>query len=150
MDGFSEISTGSLLTYPLPYRNLTYENRKLLIATHYVRGINVGSEPIEIYAQNFYKQYLTAKLYNYLTAPVGNPPLMIPPAAAVPLSQIAAQALMAHYAGDELMPQDQLALLGANLLLIPEYWKRQKIHDIVINWYTDLPVRDNTYRIDLP
>lgn len=103
-----DIETGSLVTFPSPYRLLTLEtNGNLAITSHPITTINfdLGGVPFPTYASN----YLHAGLMDLAVYMLTHPPYILPLPSAQFLAPAMAEAFVAHYQGDEaaISPQTQ-------------------------------------------
>jgi len=100
-----DIETGSLVTAPIPYRIISVQNNRLDITTKTVQSIAAslpGGLSFPTYANTFLSQHLDGYFGYYLTNILGAP---------APVASFAAplfrNGIMAHFAGDEKMPDDQ-------------------------------------------
>ncbi len=144
-----DIETGSVVTYPCPYRLLTLEtNGTLAITSHPITTINydLGGIPFPTYASN----YLHAGLIDLATYMLMSPPYNLPLPTAQFLAPAMAEAFQSHYQGDEgtrtISPQAQgtiayLRSLGDPMSLM--------MANTLISLFTDPPPADNNLTINL-
>ncbi|MCS7090845.1 MAG: esterase-like activity of phytase family protein [Verrucomicrobiota bacterium] len=95
-----DVQTGSLVTYPSPYRMVTLStNGVLSVETRYVETIawDLGGEPFPTYAHRFLTNGLMGIVVNTLT----QPPYNLPRATAEFLAPAMTEAFTSHYQGDE-------------------------------------------------
>ncbi|MBK9137548.1 MAG: metallophosphoesterase [Verrucomicrobia bacterium] len=95
-----DIETGSVVTYPCPYRLLTLAtDGTLSIASHTIANINydLGGVPFPAYAAEF----LQSGLVEIATYMLMMPPYGLPQQSAQFLAPAMAEAFMSHYQGDE-------------------------------------------------
>jgi len=136
-----DIETGSLVTAPIPYRIITINNNKLDVKTATIASIDANlpeGQNYADYSKQFLSQHLDAYFYSYLTTLFGAPPSLATFSA--PLFR---NGIMAHFAGDEKMPPDQLALinqLGGS---------SQQLAGIVTTLWTDTGIKDNNTVVEI-
>ena len=134
-----DIETGSLVTAPSPYRFITMKDGKLNICTRTVQSISTnlpGSVNFPMYANLFLSQHLDGYFNYYLENRLGAPPQLATFAA--PLFR---NGIMAHFAGDEKMPQDQRTKIDNLARMSPQ------LAGIVTTLWTDLGIVDNNTTI---
>lgn len=136
-----DIETGSLVTPPIPYRVITISNDKLEIRSTTIASIDVklpGGGDYASYSNQFLAQHLDGYFYSYLTTLYGAPPSVATFAA--PLFR---NGIMAHFAGDENMPSDQLALINQLGGI------SQQLAGIVTTLWTDTGIKDNNTTLEI-
>lgn len=138
-----DVGTGSLVTWPVPYRILQVDRNKILISTKYVRGISISGQPIEVHALNGLKNYYIAYFTQRYTQ------LGVPVPAILPLAQVTADAFLAHLDGDERISASNKIKLADALEFITNPVLKSKVSQLVMNFYTDLPPQDLTLRINM-
>ena len=134
-----DIETGSLVTAPSPYRFIIMKDGKLDICTRTVQCINAnlpGSVNFPMYANLFLSQHLDGYFNYYLENRLGAPPQLA--TFATPLFR---NGIMAHFAGDEKMPQDQRTKIDNLATMSPQ------LAGIVTTLWTDLGIVDNNTTI---
>lgn len=142
-----DVETGSLVTYPNPYRKVTLTSDNVMeITTQFIDEIDydTGGLPFPEYAETFLKQGLTGIVYYTLRTeyglPDGEPTLTF----AVQLTD----AFMAHYAGDELPSLETLELISWYLGFPPTDIRSLMGRYLYVLW-TDLMPFDRSISIDL-
>jgi 3',5'-cyclic AMP phosphodiesterase CpdA len=144
-----DIETGSVVTYPCPYRLLTLEtNGTLAITSHAITNIayNLGGVPFPTYASN----YLHTGLIGIATYMLMSPPYNLPPATAQFLAPAMADAFVAHYQGDEIPAAISPQTWGIiNYLLSQPDPMSQMMAYTLLSLFSDLPPADNHLTIDL-
>ena len=135
-----DIETGSLVTAPIPYRIVKWENNKLETTTKLVSSINAalpGGLSFTDYSNAFLSGHLDGYFNYYLSNVLGAP---------APLASYAAplfrNGIMAHFAGDEKLPPDQQAKIAELAGL------SQQLAGIVTTLWTDPGEKDNNTNID--
>ncbi|MEP6749835.1 MAG: metallophosphoesterase [Bacteroidota bacterium] len=130
-----DIQTGSLVTAPSPYRFITASATRLDITTKTVQSIEAnlpGGLSFPAYSGMFLSQHLDGYFNYYLANNLGAP---------APLASFAAplfrNGIMAHFAGDEKMPPDQLEKINELGSMSPQ------LAGIVTTLWTDLGEKDN-------
>jgi 3',5'-cyclic AMP phosphodiesterase CpdA len=136
-----DIETGSLITWPSPYRIVTIrDNQQLDIESRFITSIS--SRPDDFF--DFSKQFLYTSTLNLTDRALKR--YWVSKEDRKTVAPEAARAYAAHLAGDEQRPAsildtDSLGLWGSFIM-----WMRR---DLIEAWYTDLPPSDNTVTIDL-
>jgi len=138
-----DIETGSLVTYPAPYRIVSIDNsQEAAIRTKHVEAIRAHPDDFQEYAreyvQNVIEGIATRAIMGY----------KVNQAEAEKLAKQVAQAFLAHYAGDENLPSGQEAMQASGLS-IPGWVVVNLRKDLVIGLWHDLPPPDNNVTIDL-
>jgi len=104
-----EIETGSLVTAPIPYRIITMNNNEFDITTKHVTSIDAklpGGLDFPTYSNLFLSQHLDGYFSYFLS----NPPYSLPDSYVATGAPLFRNAIMAHFAGDEMItPQEQAA-----------------------------------------
>jgi hypothetical protein len=104
-----DIETGSLVTAPIPYRILTMNNNEFDITTKYVTSIDAklpGGLDFPSYSNLFLSQHLDGYFSYFLS----NPPYSLPDSYVATGAPLFRNAIMAHFAGDEMItPKEQAA-----------------------------------------
>jgi len=130
-----DIETGSLVTAPIPYRIVTWDNNELATTTNLVTSIHAalpGGLSFKDYSTVFLSDHLDGYFNYYLGNVLGAP---------APLASYAAplfrNGIMAHFAGDEKLPADQQAKIAALAGM------SQQLAGIVTTLWTDPGEKDN-------
>jgi predicted phosphodiesterase len=103
-----DIETGSLVTAPIPFRIITMNNNEFDITTKYVTSIDAklpGGLDFPAYSNLFLSQHLDGYFNYYLS----NPPFSLPDSYAATGAPLFRNAIMAHFAGDEMISPTELA-----------------------------------------
>lgn len=134
-----DIETGSLVTAPMPYRIIQWQGNTLQVQTKTVKAIGQplpGGLSFPAYSDQFLSQHLDAYFNSLLQNRFGAPADLA--SFASPLFR---NGIMAHFAGDEMMPPDQQQLISA----LGTY--STDLAGIVSILWTDLGVADNNATI---
>jgi 3',5'-cyclic AMP phosphodiesterase CpdA len=143
-DGFLfDVETGSLVTYPLPYRHVHIDAQQTAtLRTMQLRSIASRPEGLTGHARDFTRAALAAVATDVIMEyDVGH-------AEAERLADQVALAYLAHYAGDEELPAGQQAIDTSGLSLrgwLVVLFRRGMVEAL---WH-DLPPPDNDLVIDL-
>lgn len=144
-----DIETGSVVTYPCPYRLLSLEtNGTLAITSHAITNIayDLGGVPFPTYASN----YLHSGLLDIATYMLMMPPYNLPLQTAQFLAPAMAEAFVAHYQGDEsarpISPQTQGTI---DYLLSQPDPMSQMMGYTLLSLFTDPAPADNDLTIHL-
>jgi predicted MPP superfamily phosphohydrolase len=104
-----DIETGSLVTAPIPYRIITMNNNEFDITTKHVTSIDAklpGGLDFPTYSNLFLSQHLDGYFSYFLS----NPPYSLPDSYVATGAPLFRNAIMAHFAGDEMItPKEQAA-----------------------------------------
>jgi hypothetical protein len=141
-----DIETGSTVTYPCSYRIADVSGDSLTVTTRHVLAIRYdlkGAPDLQTYARDGLRPGLEAMLVNLL----GQPPYAMPTERASQVSPWLADGLLAHYAGDEVMPADVPAKVQS--LLLSGSTVEVLVGLMLQNIWTDLAPADNAVTIDL-
>jgi hypothetical protein len=141
-----DIETGSAVTYPCPYRIVDVSDDTLAITTQHITSIDydLGSAPdFQTYAHDS----LRLGLETLITTLIEAPPYSVAPADAGQLAPWLGDGLVAHYAGDEVMPAD--AQVEAQTLMSSIDPVKRLSGSMLQSIWTDLPPPDNTVTLDL-
>jgi hypothetical protein len=129
-----DVQTGSLVTYPCPVRQVRISNNMMQISSLFIEKID--SHPSGFI--EFSKEYV----HNGI-AGIAEKTLItykLKPEDATKLSGQVADAFLAHYRGDEIVPKQYLDLKGIGLRgRIIILFKRK----LIVGLYNDLPPEDN-------
>ncbi len=140
-----DVETGSLVTAPSPYRlvHLDVDARTFDVSTRHVTSIPSHPGDFPAWSQAFLMDGLNDLTMYQLT----HPPYSLPEAVAEQLAPLVAGGLAAHYAGDEAVPAQVLAVIQAMLgsgdpLTIG-------LGQSLYGLWTDLPPADGEVSIEL-
>jgi hypothetical protein len=117
-DRLYDVETGSLVTYPSPYRLVDLHGRNAAaVRTFYVDAIDYDTNnlPFPDYARDYLLPGLTNIAAYVLTLPQDQGGFMLSYEEALEAAPIVAQAFLAHYAGDELPDGVALGLIQSYL-----------------------------------
>jgi 3',5'-cyclic AMP phosphodiesterase CpdA len=138
-----DIETGSLVTYPSPYRIVTIDaSQGAVIRSKHVESIRSHPDDFQEYA----RAYVLSGIEGIATKAIMG--YKVNKAEAEKLAGQVAQAFVAHYAGDEKLPAGQEAMQTSGLS-IPGWVVVNFRKDLVIGLWHDLPPPDNNVTIDL-
>jgi 3',5'-cyclic AMP phosphodiesterase CpdA len=138
-----DIETGSLVTYPVPYRIVRIDAaQKAVVQTKHIESTR--SHPADF--QDYARAYLQSGIENIATYIIMS--YKVDRAEAEKLAGQVAQAFVAHYAGDENLPPGQEALQSSGLS-IPGKAVVTFRENLVIGLWNDLEPPDNNITIDL-
>lgn len=138
-----DIETGSLVTYPAPYRIVNIDaSQQAAIRTNHVESIRSHPDDFQAYA----REYVLSGIQGIATRAIMK--YQVNHAEAEKLADQVAQAFQAHYAGDENLPAGQEVLQSSGLS-IPGWVVVNFRKDLVIGLWHDLPPPDNNVTIDL-
>jgi hypothetical protein len=138
-----DIETGSLVTYPSPYRIVSIDaTQKAEIITKHVESIRSHPNDFQEYA----RAYVQSGIEGIATRTIMG--YKVNQAEAKKLAGQVAQAFVAHYYGDENLPARQEALQSSGLS-IPGRAVLLFRKNLVIGLWHDLPPPDNNVTIDL-
>jgi hypothetical protein len=135
-----DIETGSLATYPCPYRFITISNQTLTVHSERIEAIS--SHPTEF--TNHARQYLLSGTAHMATVALRKYGLSAKDCAQ--LGPQIAEAYAAHLAGDEAPPAKVITTQGVSLWGKVIISLKKKLLDA---WVHDLPPADNELSVDL-
>lgn len=138
-----DIETGSLVTYPAPYRIVSIDAaQKAVVQTKHVEWINSRPDDFQEYAMAYVQEGIagiaTETIMGY----------KVNQAEAEELAEEVAEAFLAHYAGDENLPPGQKVMQTKGLSIpgrLVVFFRK----DLVIGLWDDLEPPDNNVTIDL-
>jgi 2',3'-cyclic-nucleotide 2'-phosphodiesterase / 3'-nucleotidase / 5'-nucleotidase len=146
----TDVETGSLVTYPTPYRVVTLNpNGDLDITSRRITDIDydTGGVPFPDYAEAYLSEGLTAQYIALLAMPPEQGGFGLPEAQAQVVGAQIAEALQAHYAGDE---SPNLGTLEAiQVYLQSDDPNIQLIGQNLMSLWTDLAPGDDAGQISL-
>jgi predicted MPP superfamily phosphohydrolase len=138
-----DIETGSLVTYPAPYRVVSIgTSQKAVVQTKHVESISSHPDDFQEYA----RAYVESGIAGIATRTIMG--YKVAQAEAEKLAEQVAQAFVAHYAGDENLPPGQ-EVMQSKGLSIPGRVVVFSRKDLVIGLWDDLEPSDNNITIDL-
>ena len=138
-----DIETGSLVTYPTPYRVVSIDAaQKAAVQTKHVESIPSHTADFQEYA----RAYVESGIEGIATRTIMG--YKVGQAEAEKLAEEVAQAFLAHYAGDENLPPGQ-EVMQTKGLSIPGRVVVIFRKDLVIGLWDDLEPPDNNITIDL-
>lgn len=140
-----DVETGSLVTYPSPYRIITVEGSSLHIETQHVTEIaaDTGGLPFPEYSLAFLEPRLTAFFVWALQEVVG-----MSEADAVMFAPLLTQGNIAHYVGDESPDAEVLEPIYDIILSDPDPLHRFVAYGALSFW-TDVPPQDNSLTLPM-
>jgi 3',5'-cyclic AMP phosphodiesterase CpdA len=138
-----DIETGSLVTYPAPYRIVSIDaSQKATVQTKHVESISSHPDDFQEYA----RAYVESGIEGIATGTIMG--YKVGQAEAEKLAEEVAQAFIAHYAGDENLPPNQKVMQTKGLSMpgrLVVFFRK----DLVIGLWDDLEPPDNNVTIDL-
>ncbi len=138
-----DIETGSLVTYPCPYRIVSiHASQKAVLRTKYVESI--PSHPADF--REYARTYLLDGIKGIAIRTIQG--FGVDLAEAENLAKQVAQAFVAHYSGDEKLPPGEEAIKTEGLSTRAETIINLR-KDLVIGLWNDLEPPDNNITIDL-
>lgn len=138
-----DIETGSLVTYPVPYRVVSIDAaQKATVQTKHVESISSHPDDFQEYA----RAYVQSGIAGIATRTIMG--YKVGQAEAEKLAEEVAQAFVAHYAGDENLPPGQ-EVMQTKGLSIPGRVVVVFRKDLVVGLWDDLEPPDNNITIDL-
>jgi len=142
----TDIETGSLVTYPCPYRTIEITKDKIMnISTVLIDTVDNFTPPAPYTTFVKYAQATTSiGVFTMAMKRLTSEPFNLPAEDASKVAPLIAQAMLAHYAGDEKIPEETMAYIGG-LIADP---KTESLGVMILNTWTD-HTPDNTASIDL-
>ena len=141
-----DVETGSAVTYPCPYRIVDVAGDTLTIATQHITSIDYDLQGAADFQDYAHAKLLTG-LDQFIAGLITAPPYSIAADEAQQISPWMAEGLVAHYAGDEVMPSDMQANIQT-LRAVPDI-STQLAASMLASIWTDLPPADNSVTLDL-
>jgi hypothetical protein len=141
-----DVETGSAVTYPCPYRIVDVSDDVLSITTQHITDIDYdlgGALDFPTYAHDSLRLGLETLITNLIEAP----PYSLSAVDASQLAPLLGDGLVAHYAGDEVMPGD--VMVTAETLMSSSDAVKSLSGTMLQSIWTDLPPPDNTVTLDL-
>lgn len=130
-----DIETGSLVTWPVPWRHVALQNQTMTITSHTVQAIDSHPDDFREFAEQFVVDGMTGIINETLTGygvPQTDQELLTP--------QIT-EAYVTHLQGDEQPPEPYLDFTGVS----PAGRLVGTVQgDLIRGWYTDLPPADSS------
>jgi 5'-nucleotidase len=140
----TDAETGSLVTYPNPYRIVTLDaDGSTDIESVYITSADydTGGIPFNDYSQAYLSEGLMGLAHYTLTLPADEGGYGLPDAQANALAPQITAAYMAHYAGDETPSEEILGIISAYVQ--SEDLTTQLLGKTLYSLWTDLPPADN-------
>lgn len=139
-----DIETGSMVSYPLPYRLISFDGRQMRIETNYIRQIPDFSTSDELVQHA--RQYAEAGIATMVRSML---PDKVPDDVVRRAGAILGRAYVAHLAGDEQMPEDYPVELKAVCKQLRSYsWKYAfALKRLGMYMFTDFLPADNDLTI---
>lgn len=137
-----DVETGSLASYPCPYRFVRLSGGALSIASHRVDSIPSRPEGFREYA----KEFIAGGVAGVASAMMRR--YGVPESDIALISQQLADAMTAHFAGDERLPPGREAVTTAGLSLLGSVALGSRA-SLVEGVWNDSPCPDNDVVIDL-
>jgi hypothetical protein len=140
----TDVETGSLVTYPNPYRMVTLDtDGTIRIESSYVTDVDyeTGGLTFPDYAKTYLSEGLVGLAHYTISLPVDQGGYGLPDEQATVLSPQIAAAYTAHYAGDESSESETLAVINAYMQ--SDDPTMQLLGQMLYALWTDLPPADN-------
>jgi 3',5'-cyclic AMP phosphodiesterase CpdA len=138
----TDIETGSPVIYDSPFRIVNVLNNKLYITTRHVDRISFPG--LNGIAFHEYEKSFSLKGFEFQAKyMLMNPPYNVPEEVAIQIAPVFAEAMLAHFAGDETISAEIDAKIQAINEIYPD------LANIIYGLYTDLPPADNNLVVDL-
>jgi predicted MPP superfamily phosphohydrolase len=137
-----DIETGSPVIYASPYRIINFVNNKLYIKTKHIEHINypgLNGVPFPDFEKAFSLNGFEIQAKYMLMSP----PYNVPEDVATQIAPVFAEAMLAHFGGDEILSAETNAEIQAISAISPD------LANIIYGLYTDLPPKDNDLIVDL-
>jgi predicted MPP superfamily phosphohydrolase len=137
-----DIETGSPVIYASPYRIINFVNNKLYIKTKHIEHINypgLNGVPFPDFEKAFSLNGFEIQAKYMLMSP----PYNVPEDVATQISPVFAEAMLAHFGGDETLSAEANEEIQAISAISPD------LANIIYSLYTDLPPKDNDLIVDL-
>jgi hypothetical protein len=137
-----DIETGSPVIYNSPYRIMNLKDGKLSVSTENIDRIiypGLNGNSFSDYEEEFSRNGIEIQAYYMLQ----NPPFYTPEEIAKQIAPIFAEAMMVHFAGDEILTKEAQATIETIYQVSPD------LAGILQGLYTDLPPTDNDLVVDL-
>lgn len=134
-----DVETGSLVTYPVPWRQAVVRDQSMTISSESIQSIDSHPSDFLTFAEQFVLEGMVDTINARLIA------YGVPEADQELLTPQIAEAYVTHLAGDEQVPDQYLDFSGVSLMgrlvgLVQG--------DLIRGWYTDLAPADNNLVID--
>ncbi len=140
-----DIETGSLVSYPCPYRVIQLSsNGELIVSSRKITQINydTGGKSFQDYAKDFLEKGLDKRMASMLIDQ-----FQISQDDALQIAPYMASGMIAHFAGDESPPEQTLAFIAQ--LLADDDAKKKMIGFGLQSIWNDLEPEDNSAVLDL-
>jgi len=138
-----DVETGSLVTYPCPYRLVDIDtSQKATIGSYLVESINSHPTNFQEYAREYTMNGIKSIAAHIIQG------YKVQPDEAEELAGQVAEAFVAHYAGDETLPAGSEAISTRGLSL-PGWLVATTRKNLVQGLWNDLEPADNNINIDL-
>ena len=160
--GIYDIETGSLVTYPCPYRMITLTNRKMEIKTETIRDIDFDTKgkPFPQYAADFLTKGLSELVPHFLAGLLVSQKISINNAltetaqleesrltSSCTVRDLAVDAFKSHYVGDEVFDESRSNIVSA--MKASSDLKLKLVGNVIYSLYNDPPPADNNVTLNL-
>jgi 3',5'-cyclic AMP phosphodiesterase CpdA len=137
-----DVETGSPVIYNSPFRIMYLTNNKLYIRTEHIDHIYYpGLNGVSF--QDFEKAFSLNGFEIQAKYMLMSPPYYVPEDVATQIAPVFAEAMLAHFAGDETISAEANAAIQSVSEISPD------LAGIILGLYTDLPPKDNELEVDL-
>lgn len=141
-----DIETGSTVTYPSPYRIMTYNNGVLSVETRNVEAIsgnNLQGKTFQAYAKDFLVKGLDGQANYMLT----NKPYNLDATTAAAIAPYIRNAFVAHYSGDERVSSSEKAAIDQIVKASGSFGST--LNALLMGLWSDTAPADQTVTINL-
>jgi predicted phosphodiesterase len=138
-----DVQTGSLVTYPCPVREVRIKNNMMQVSSLFIDKTESYPNGFTSFSKDYVHSGISGIAEKTLIS------YKLKPEDAAKLSGQVADAFLAHYEGDEVVPEQYLDLSGVGI------WGRMIIlfkRKLIVGLYNDLPPKDNdiTFSLEKP
>lgn len=138
----TDVETGSPVIFSSPYRIVRLENQKLHIKTKHIESIDYQI-PDSISFQDYERDFSLKGFEFQAKYMLMNPPYFVPEDIASQIAPVFANAMLAHFEGDEKISSETNLQIQAIFNISPD------LANIIYGLYTDLPLEDNDLAVDI-
>ena len=138
----TDIETGSPVIYDSPFRIVNFINNKLYVTTRHIERISFpGLNGISFH--NYEKSFSLKGFEVQAKYMLMNPPYNVPVELADQIAPVFAEAMLAHFGGDEVLSSEANAQIEQINNISPD------LANMIYGLYIDLPPTDNSLIVDL-
>jgi 3',5'-cyclic AMP phosphodiesterase CpdA len=137
-----DIETGSPVIYDSPFRIVKLSGNKLYVSTQHIEHI-IYPGLMGVSFHEYEKAFSLKGFEIQATYMLMNPPYYVPEEIATQIAPVFAEAMLAHFAGDETISAETEAKISYISAISPD------LANIIYGLYTDLAPADNQLVVDL-